>query len=124
VNSKEESNWRLIKNSERGKYCFLIGVNKWAVELQEHEFDSLYKVLDKLINEFNSLQKQLMDEELISLEMESLPWYGELEGSKDNWSLRMIFESNEETRSFEMYWPSPIAKKLFFKMRKMWESMQ
>ena len=121
--NKEQDNWRLIRNPDKGKYCFLIGVNHWSIELQEHEFISLFKLLDSLINQFMILENQLMDEELINLEFERLPWYAELEGTKNKWSLRIIFESNEQTRSFEMYWPSSISKDLFFEMRKMWESM-
>jgi len=122
VNS-EEDNWRLIRNPDKGKYCFLIGVNNWSIELQYHEFDSLYKLLNKLIKELLSIENQLLEEELINLELEKLNWYAELEGSKNNFSLRMIFNSNEQTRSFEMYWPSTISKELFFEVRKMWESI-
>ena len=121
---KEKDNWRLIRNPEKGKYCFLIGVNQWSIELQNHEFLSLFKCLNTLINQFMELEIHLMDEELINLEFERLPWYAELEGTKNEWSLRIIFESIEQTRSFEMYWPSSISKDLFFEMRKMWESMQ
>ena len=120
---KEEDNWRLIRNPDKGKYCFLIGVNQWSIELQEHEFVSLFKLLESLIDQFLILENQLMDEELINLELERLPWYAEFEGTKNKWSLRIIFESDEQTRSFEMYWPSSISKNLFFEMRKMWESM-
>ena len=120
---KEEDNWRLIRNPDKGKYCFLISVNQWSIELQEHEFVSLFKLLDSLLDQLLILENKLMDEELINLEFERLPWYAELEGSKNKWSLRIIFESDEQTRSFEMYWPSSISKKLFFEMRKMWESM-
>ena len=120
---QEEDNWRLIRNTDKGKYCFLISVNKWSIELQEHEFVSLFKLLDSLTVQLLKLENQLMDEELINLEFERLPWYAELEGTKNKWSLRIIFESDEQTRSFEMYWPSSIAKNLFFEMRKMWESM-
>ena len=120
---KEEDNWRLIRNPGKGKYCFLISVNQWSIELQEHEFLSLFKSLDSLINQFLSLENQLLDEEFINLEFEKLPWYAELEGTKHKWSLRIIFESNEKTRSFEMFWPSSISKNLFFEMRTMWESM-
>ena len=120
---KEEKNFRLIRNPEKGQYCFLIGVNQWSIELQEHEFCSLFNLLNTLINEVLNLENHLMDEELINLELERLPWYAELEGKKNSWSLRIIFESNEQTRSFEMYWPASIAKDLFLKMRKMWESM-
>ena len=124
MNSQEENNWRLLRNPNKGKYNFLIGVFNWSIELQEHEFNSLYNLLNKLITEMFLIQNQLMEEELINLEIENLPWYVELEGSKNNWSLRIIFESFENTRSFEMYWPPQIAEQLFHEMRKMWESMQ
>ena len=52
-----------------------------------------------------------------------MPWYAELEGKKFEWNLRFIFESSEETRSFEMYWPIPIAQTLFYEIKQMWESM-
>ena len=120
---KEEDNWRLIRNPDKGKYCFLISVNQWSIELQEHEFNSLFKLLDELIDQFLILENQFMDEELINLEFERLPWYAELEGTKNKWNLRIIFESNEKTRSFEMFWPSSVAENLFSEMRKMWESM-
>ena len=86
MNSQEEDNWRLLRNPQKGKYCFLISVNHWSIELQEHEFFSLFKILNKLINQFFALENQLMEEELINLESERIPWYVELEGSKSNWS--------------------------------------
>ena len=76
------------------------------------------------INEqFLGIKKELMDEESISLEIEQLPWFIELKGKKNKWSLRFVFESQDQTRSFEMYWPIPIAKNLFYEIKKMWESM-
>ena len=69
------------------------------------------------------LRDHLMDEEFIKLEIEKSPWYIELEGKKYEWNLRFIFESSELTRSFEMYWPIPIAENLFYEIKKMWESM-
>ena len=118
----EEKNWRLIKDIKKGKFCFLIGVNKWSIELQKHEFESLYKLLLTLNSQFLALKNELMDEELINLEIEQLPWYAELEGKKNEWDLRLIFESSEQTRSFEMYWPIPVAENLFCEIKKMWES--
>ena len=121
--SSEDNNWRLSKDFNKGKYCFLIVVSKWAIELQKHEFASLYELLIKINNELISIKDDLMDEELINLEIEQLPWYAELDGQKEEWNLRLVFESEEETRSFEMYWPIPIAKKLFYEIKIMWESM-
>ncbi len=119
----EEKNWGLRKDIKKGKFCFLIVVNNWAIELQKHEFELLYKLLLKLNDQFLEIKDDLMDEELINLEIEQLPWYGELEGKKDEWNLRLIFESSEQTRSFQMYWPIPIAENLFYEIKKMWESM-
>ena len=64
-----------------------------------------------------------MDEESITLELEKPPWYIQLEGNKNDWSLRFVFESQDQTRSFEMYWPIPIAQNLFYEIKNMWESM-
>ena len=119
----EEKNWRLIKDIKKGKFCFLIAVDNWAIELQKHEFELLYKILLKLNNQLLEIKEELMDEEFINLEIEQLPWYAELEGKKYAWNLRLIFESLEQTRSFEMYWPIPIAENLFYEIKKMWESM-
>ena len=80
--SFEENNWRLIKDTKKGKFCFLIGVNNWAIELQKHEFELLYKLLIKLNNQLMQITYELMDEEFINLEIEQLPWYAELEGKK------------------------------------------
>tara|TARA_Y100001978_G_scaffold186154_1_gene185660 strand:- start:1296 stop:1682 length:387 start_codon:yes stop_codon:yes gene_type:complete len=121
---KQEKDWRLIRDLEKGKYCFLIGTNNWAIELQEKEFNSLYELTNKLYNEYLAIKDHLMEQESINIEIERLSWYGELEGTEKNWSLRIVFESNENTRSFEMYWPIQIAETLCFEIRKMWESMQ
>jgi len=123
VLTKQGENWRLIKDLKKGRYCYLIGVNNWAIELEENEFDSLHQLLKTINREMQIINKNLMEEELVNLEMENRPWYVELEGTKYEWSLRFVFESIHETRSFEMYWPIPIAENLSFEIIKMWESM-
>ena len=120
---KEDKKWRLSKDFKKGKYCFLIGVDNWAIELQKSEFLSLYLLLLKINNQLLEVKDELMDEEYINLEIEKLPWYIELDGKKNAWNLRIVFESQEQTRSFEMYWPIPVAKDLFYEIKKMWESM-
>ena len=120
---KENKNWRLSKNLKKGKFCFLIGVNDWSIELQKNEFCLLCSLLLRLNKQLLDISNELLEEEFITLEIEQLPWYIELEGKKDEWSLRLVFESQEETRSFEMYWPIPIAQNLFYEIKNMWESM-
>ena len=120
---KDQKRWRLLRDFKKGKFCFLIGVDHWSIELQKNEFDSLCFLLLRINEQLSEIKKELMDEESISLELEQLPWYIELKGKKNEWSLRFVFESQDQTRSFEMYWPIPIAQNLFFEVKKMWESM-
>ena len=121
---KDQKRWRLLKDLEKGKYCFLIGIDNWSIELQKSEFHLLYLSLLRINEQLLAIKNELMDEESISLELEQLPWYIELDGKKNEWSLRFVFESNDQTRSFEMYWPIPIAQTLFNEIKKMWESME
>jgi len=121
--SKDQKRWRLLKDFKKGKFCFLIRVDNWAIELQKSEFYSLYLLLLKLNKQLLDIKNELMDEESINLEIEQLPWFIQLEGKKNEWSLRFVFESQDQTRSFEMYWPILIAENLFFEIKNMWESM-
>ena len=120
---EDKKRWKLLKDFNRGKFCFLITVDNWSIELQKSEFRSLYFLLLQINEQLLGIKKELMDEESISLELERLPWYIELEGCKNEWSLRFVFESQDQTRSFEMYWPIPIAENLLYEIKNMWESM-
>ena len=120
---KDQKRWRLLKDFKKGKFCFLIGVDNWSIELQKSEFYSLYLLLLRINKQLLSIKNELMDEESITLELEQQPWYIELEGKKNEWSLRFVFESQDQTRSFEMYWPMPIARDIFYEIKEMWESM-
>ena len=120
---KDQKGRRLLRDFKKGKFCFLIGVDNWSIELQKSEFYSLYLLLLRINEQLLVIKDQLMDEESITLELEQLRWYIELKGNKIEWSLRFVFESQDQTRSFEMYWPIPIAQNLFYEIKKMWESM-
>jgi len=120
---KDQRSWRLHKDFKKGKFCFLIGVENWSIELQKSEFHSLYLSLLRISEQLIDIKNELMDEEFVTLEFEQLPWYIELEGKKEEWSLRFVFESQDQTRSFEMYWPIPIAQTLCYEIKNMWESM-
>ena len=120
---KDHKRWRLLKDFKKGKYCFLIGVDNWAIELQKNEFHLLYLSLLRINEQFLDIKNELMDEESICLELEQMPWYIELKGKKNEWSLRFVFESQDQNRSFEMYWPIPIAQTLSNEIKNMWESM-
>ena len=120
---KDPKRWRLLRDFKKGKFCFLISVDNWSIELQKSEFDSLYFLLLRINEQLFDIKNELMDEEFITLELEQLPWFIELKGKKDEWSLRFVFESQDQTRSFEMYWPIPLAQNLSYEIKKMWESM-
>ena len=120
---KDQQRWRVLRDYRKGKYCFLIGVDNWSIELQKSEFHSLYLLLLRINEQLLVIKNELMDEESIILALEQLPWYIQLEGKKNEWSLRFVFESQDQTRSFEMYWPIPIAQNLFYEIKNMWESM-
>jgi len=120
---EDKKRWKLCRDFNKGKFCFLIGVDNWSIELQKSEFYSLYLLLLKINEQLLVTKDHLMDEESITLELEKLPWYIQLEGKKNEWSLRFVFESQDQTRSFEMYWPIPIAQNLFYEIKNMWESM-
>ena len=120
---EEKKRWRLCRDFKKGKFCFLISVDNWSIELQKSEFYSLYLLLLRIYEQLLGVKDELMDEESINLELEQLPWFIELEGNKNEWSLRFVFESQDQTRSFEMYWPIPIAQNLFYEIKNMWESM-
>ena len=120
---KDQKRWRVLKNFKKGKFGFLISVDNWSIDLQKSEFYSLYLLLVRINEQLLVIKDELMDEESITLELEQLPWYIQLEGKKNEWSLRFVFESQDQTRSFEMYWPIPIAQNLFYEIKNMWESM-
>ena len=121
---EDKKRWRLRRDFKKGKFCFLIGIDNWSIELQKSEFESLYFLLLKINAQLLGIKNELMAEESITLVLEQLPWFIELEGKKNEWSLRFVFESQDETRSFEMYWPIPIAQNLFYEIKNMWESIE
>ena len=121
---EDKKRWRLRRDLKKGKFCFLVGIDNWSIELQKSEFESLYFLLLKINAQLLGIKNELMAEESITLVLEQLPWFIELEGKKNEWSLRFVFESQDETRSFEMYWPIPIAQNLFYEIKNMWESME
>ena len=80
---QDHKRWRLLRDFKKGKFCFLIGVDNWSIELQKSEFHSLYILLLRINEQLLGIKNELMDEESISLELEQLPWFIELEGKKE-----------------------------------------
>ena len=72
---KDQKRWRLHRDFTKGKFCFLVGVDDWSIELQKSEFYSLYFLLLKIHEQLLGIKDELMDEESITLELEQLPWF-------------------------------------------------
>ena len=66
---KDQKRWRLLRDFKKGKFCFLIGVDNWSIELQKNEFHSLYLLLLRINKQLLDIKNELMDEEHISLEL-------------------------------------------------------
>ncbi len=115
--------WRLARDPSRKNYTVLIGGLDWASELTEQEWQSLMPLLNDLISQYEKVKNQLMPKENISLEIERMPWWACIEGTRNAWTLKLILASEEvRERSLEMYWPIPSAQKISSAMRKMWDS--
>ena len=118
---EEGAGWRLARDSSKGHYPFVIGGDKWAVEITQSEWVSLGRIIFDLIKEHKKLKNQLLPDESICLELDRSPWWGCLDGDKNSWSLQLILDGEvEETRSFEVFWPKPAAMNIAKAMRKLW----
>ena len=56
--TKNQKKWRLLKDYKKGKYCFLIGVDNWSIELQKSEFKSLYLLLLRINEQFLGIKNE------------------------------------------------------------------
>ena len=102
-----------------------MGGKNWAIEISEDEWQSLCPPLFELLDQFEALKSQLLDEEKIFLEKEKEPWWASVDGTKHAWSLILIlsYEDNRE-RSLEVSWPISISEAITSEMRLMWDSQQ
>jgi len=57
---KHQIRWRLLKDFKKGKFCFLISVDNWSIELQKSEFHSLYLLLLRINEQLLGIKLNLM----------------------------------------------------------------
>ncbi len=120
----EGPGWRLQRDPSRLKYSVLLGGEDWTIELSTYEWNCLCIVVFRLIDQLQDLKAQLMSEEQIFLEMEKEQWWGSIDGTKEKWSLSLIFSGDGEfNRSFEFGWPATTAQAVTSAMRIMWDSL-
>ena len=82
----------------------LIGGADWAVELTAVEATSLLAGLLSLLEQLGAIADQLMEEELISLELERDGWWLGLDGNPGHWHLRCILIPTPGLRGGEGAW--------------------
>ncbi len=122
---REGPGWRLQRDISQEKYTVLLAGENWAIELSEDEWQTLCAPLFELLDQFEDLKSQLLDEEKIFLEKEKDFWWISVDGTKNAWSLILIlsYKDNRE-RSLEVSWPICISEIITSEMRLMWDSQQ
>ena len=120
---KEGAGWRIIRDSSRDNFSTLIGGESWAIELNKSEWEKLVKVVIDLSDQYKLMKEQLMNDEDVTLELESRPWLAFLKGDRYGWDLRLILsDSGLLNRGAEVYWPRNVTKHVAKAMRTMWDS--
>ena len=119
----EGNGWRLERNESNNHFPILIGGKNWAIELTEREWKSLEAVISKLVDQFDRLKNTLMREEKIFIEIEIAPWWACIDGTKDDWELKLMLSGNGgEGRGVEICWSQPASQAIVSVMRIMWDS--
>lgn len=102
--SAETESWRLVWDPSKAPFPLLIGGADWAVELTAAEASGLRAGLLCLLEQLEAIADQLMEEELISLELERGGWWLGLDGHPGQWGLRCILLPAAGLRGWEGAW--------------------
>ena len=117
---QEGPGWRVARDPQRTEFTVLIGGQGWAFELAEVEWAAFRQLLEDLVENHAALQDQLMAEEAIELELERGPWWGCLEGNREQWSLSVVL-TPATGRGVEAHWPFPASVALVAAVRTVWD---
>jgi len=121
----EGAGWRIAKDPSKNNFPFLLGGDGWAIELSQEEFGAFVGLVKDLLEELVRIEKQMMPEEIICIEIERQELWGCLEGKVSAWSLRFVLQRvSQSARGVEVSWKSPGAKAIALAMRTMWDSSQ
>ncbi len=119
----EGKGWRLELDESKNDFPVLIGGENWAVELSKTEWSSLESVVSNLIDQYEYLRNSLMKEEKIFIEIDIDPWWASIDGTKEDWKLKLILSGDGcHGRAVELCWPEPAAQAIVSVMRIMWDS--
>ncbi len=101
--------WRLGWNPDAVEYKALVGGEEWSVELTAREFNLFCQSVQQLSETMKSLVTQLMEEELVSCELETEYLWMEVEGFPDAFRLSFILNQG---RCVEGGWSASITSEL------------
>jgi len=122
---EEGKTWRIINDKENQQYPFVIGGPNWAIEISQNNWKDLYYLVQNLSKEYKCIEKNLMDDESILIELTRKTWWGCIKGFKNNWILKIVFSGDtgeKSDRGFEITWDKKGSQEFCNAMRKMWES--
>lgn len=87
---KSGTGWRLGWDTEAAEFKGLVGSDDWGIELTEAELEDFCRLLVQLDQTMAQMDKELMEEERICLEVESDRIWLEAEGFPQAYQLRLI----------------------------------
>lgn len=114
----EGPGWRLAVDPSRGGYQALVGGEGWAIELSLEELDALRSLCARLQDQHLAIADQLMAEESIEIALEQEPWWLELSGDRERWSLRFVLSPTNGGRGAEGLWRAPASAELCLALAK------
>lgn len=106
---KKGRHWRVGWDSDTKKYQALVGSDDWALELTAAEFQDFNRLLHQLVTTMTEMKTELMEQERIACEAESELLWLEVEGYPDDYTLRLIVNSD---RRCEGNWVEGVAVEL------------
>ena len=98
---REGPGWRLAFDRSREGHQALIGGDGWALELSLDELQ-LKSLCGRLQDQHLAIADQLMAEEAIEIALEQGPWWMELSGDRERWSLRFVLSCPRPRRRGEL----------------------
>lgn len=107
---QEGEGWRLVVDPARHPFPVLVGGSHWAAELAQEEAGALRGGIARLLDQHRALVDGLLEEEAITLELETglepegLLWL-ELEGTRRDFALRFVLHPRPGRRALEGAWP-------------------
>lgn len=124
---KEGQGWRLAVEPERDPWPVLLGGKRWAVEFTRTEAGLLRRCALQLVGQLEEIADQLMEEEAITLEVETPCPPGslwvELEGKRDRWQLRFVLSPGVVRRGCEGGWSAAASAAVVAALRN-WEGLE